>query len=467
MAIYRCDDVSLCRRRLDLFEYRSAAAHRRRRVSRSICASRGPGQSRRDESRRNSQRDGVRPPLAGTAAHLCRDLPGEARTTVRRPRLHRDPVRTPPRTRRRREPRLWDRGGGGLRVLRDLDDLPQHRRDEFGPRSDRGLDPQFALPRDRRLPAEKGGSMTAVLRGTISVVIIMLVAGFIAYVGDRVGHQVGRRRMTLFNLRPRHTSTIVAVATGMLIALLVTIIAMAASEYVQTALFRIGDLNAQMRELQTKVASLQQEVYNTRNQPRILPFGEPIWNEFLILEPSQSQEQQYDALRAFFDDTVKAANKAWLSAGLRPFPQTSADPEVQRKLHQQLDLIQPQLARAPVLLLPVASQNLFRGDEIGFEFDQYSDVRIINAHEVIASIAVSGGGPVDFPRLIALARDAAIRRGMPPPFVTFPLVNGPQAQSIAQEVAHSRGNFLVVAKAAQDTYPHSRALILDFGIESR
>jgi hypothetical protein len=306
-----------------------------------------------------------------------------------------------------------------------------------------------------------------VLQGALTVVFIMLVAGFIAYVGDRVGHQVGRRRLTLFNLRPRHTSTIVAVATGMLIAMLVTLIALAASEYVQTALFRIGDLNQQMRALQTRVASLQAEVANTRNQPRILQFGEPIWNEFLILQPTQTQEQEFDALRAFFDETVKAANKAWPAAGLRPFPQTSADADVQRKLREQLVLIEPMLTRSPVLLIPVASQNLFRGDVIGFEFDQYADMRVLAAHEVIASVEVTGGAQVDFPRLIALARDASIRRGMPPPFVTFPLVNGSQAQSIAQEVAHSRGSFLVVAKAAQDTYPHTRALVLDFGIQSR
>jgi hypothetical protein len=307
----------------------------------------------------------------------------------------------------------------------------------------------------------------AILRGSLTVVFIMLVAGFIAYVGDRVGHQVGRRRLTLFNLRPRYTSTIVAVATGMLIAMLVTLIALAASEYVQTALFRIGDLNEQMHDLQAKVASLQREVDNTRNQPRILPFGEPIWNEFLIIQPTQSAVQQLDAFSAFFNETVSAANRAWTRTGLRAFPQTASDPDVQRKLRQQLLLLEPQLARSPVLLLPVASQNLFRGDTIGFEFDQYADERDIAAHEVVATVNVTGGGPIDFPRLIALARDTAIRRGMPPPFVTFPLVNGSQAQTIAQQVAHSRGNFLVVAKAAQDTYPHTRALILDFGIEAR
>lgn len=309
--------------------------------------------------------------------------------------------------------------------------------------------------------------MMEILRGSLIIVFVMIVAGFIAYVGDRVGHQVGRRRLTLFNLRPRHTSTIVAVATGMLIAMFVTLIALAASEYVQTALFRIGDLNQQMHELQTRVADLQQEVANTRSQPRIIPFGEPIWNEFLILEPTQTEVDQYGALRSFFDETVKAANQTWTRAGLRPYTQTSNDPDVQRKLREQLVLLGPQLDRSPVLLLPVASQNLFRGDTIGFEFDQYADVLDIAAHEVMASINVLGGSPIDFPRLIALARDAAIRRGMPPPFVTFPLVNGSQAQTIAQEVAHSRGNFRVFAKAAQDTYPHTRALVLDFGVEAR
>lgn len=307
----------------------------------------------------------------------------------------------------------------------------------------------------------------AVLRGILSVFFIMLVAGLIAYVGDRVGHQVGRRRLSLFNLRPRYTSTIVAVATGMLIAGLVTLIALAASEYVQTALFRIGDLNQEVRELSARAADLQQEVNTARNQPRIIPFGEPIWNEFLILQPTQSEMEQYAALKAFFDETVKAANRTWERTGLRPYPRTSDDPDVEEKLRQQIDGLEPMLVRSPVLVLPVASQNLFRGDVIGFQFDEYADVRIAAAHEVLASLTVNGGGAVDFPRLIALARDATVRRGMPAPFVTFPLVNGSEAQSIAQQVGHAKGTFRVVAKAAQDTYPHTRALILDFGIEGR
>ena len=57
--------------------------------------------------------------------------------------------------------------------------------------------------------------MLSVLPGIISVFGITIVAGAIAYIGDRVGHQVGRKRMTLFGLRPKYTSTLVAVWRGL------------------------------------------------------------------------------------------------------------------------------------------------------------------------------------------------------------------------------------------------------------
>ena len=92
--------------------------------------------------------------------------------------------------------------------------------------------------------------------GLLVVLIIIVMAGAIAYVGDRVGHQVGRKRLTLFGLRPKYTSTIVAVGTGMIIALIVTLGALAASSYVRTAFFRLGTLTGRINELQAQALSL-------------------------------------------------------------------------------------------------------------------------------------------------------------------------------------------------------------------
>ena len=96
--------------------------------------------------------------------------------------------------------------------------------------------------------------------GIVLIVLITLIAGLIAYIGDRVGHQVGRRRMTMFGLRPKHTSTIVAVGTGMLIALAVTISAISASYYVRAAFFHLEDINNKVNELQAQADALEHHV---------------------------------------------------------------------------------------------------------------------------------------------------------------------------------------------------------------
>ncbi|MBF6592944.1 MAG: DUF3084 domain-containing protein [Thermaceae bacterium] len=49
--------------------------------------------------------------------------------------------------------------------------------------------------------------------------LLVLVAGLVAYVGDMVAKRVGKRHWRFLGLRPRATATLVAVGTGMLIAI--------------------------------------------------------------------------------------------------------------------------------------------------------------------------------------------------------------------------------------------------------
>jgi hypothetical protein len=50
-------------------------------------------------------------------------------------------------------------------------------------------------------------------------VLLIPLAGFIAWAGDNIGHRTGKRRHSLFGLRPRHTALIFTIASGMAIAL--------------------------------------------------------------------------------------------------------------------------------------------------------------------------------------------------------------------------------------------------------
>lgn len=48
--------------------------------------------------------------------------------------------------------------------------------------------------------------------------ILIAVSGLIAFLGDWLGKRMGKRRLTLFGMRPRHTAIVVTTITGMVIA---------------------------------------------------------------------------------------------------------------------------------------------------------------------------------------------------------------------------------------------------------
>lgn len=82
----------------------------------------------------------------------------------------------------------------------------------------------------------------------------MLMGGVAAYWGDHVGMLVGRKRLTIMGLRPKHTSRVVAIGTGVLIVLFTLSTLLIVSNSVRQALFG-------MEELQTRVVELSAEVH--------------------------------------------------------------------------------------------------------------------------------------------------------------------------------------------------------------
>lgn len=55
-----------------------------------------------------------------------------------------------------------------------------------------------------------------------ALVMTVVMGGFIAYNGDVIGRKFGKRRATLFGLRPRHTAIVITVCTGTVISALTT-----------------------------------------------------------------------------------------------------------------------------------------------------------------------------------------------------------------------------------------------------
>lgn len=73
--------------------------------------------------------------------------------------------------------------------------------------------------------------------GVVIVLILMVMGGIIAFLGDKIGSKVGKRRLTMFGLRPKYTSIIITIVSGVLISFLTVAVMTVVNENVRIALF--------------------------------------------------------------------------------------------------------------------------------------------------------------------------------------------------------------------------------------
>lgn len=89
------------------------------------------------------------------------------------------------------------------------------------------------------------------------LILAMLVLGCaIATVGDQIGTKVGKARLSLFNLRPRKTATLVTVVTGGFISASTLAILLLLDQRLRTGLF-------QLEEIQQDLYSARQDLQDT------------------------------------------------------------------------------------------------------------------------------------------------------------------------------------------------------------
>ncbi|MBV8344967.1 MAG: DUF3084 domain-containing protein [Candidatus Eremiobacteraeota bacterium] len=294
-----------------------------------------------------------------------------------------------------------------------------------------------------------------VVRGIGNVAFVMGLAGIVAYVGDRVGHQVGRKRLSLFGIRPRYTSTIVAIATGMIIALVVTLVAIFASQQVKTAFFKLASINQQIAELQSRQRDLEAKVNSGR---LVFPVDTLMVPFYRIIDQNATQTQRLATIRDYYFFAVKYVNATYPRLGLRPY---AIPPDADKKLSGLAgDLTTAaKLSQANVMLTVTSDQNLFENDQIHFAINVTPDIRYFQKGQVIAQLVIPGksGASINI-ALIQLQSYVSItaRRLHLVPFLADnvqPVQLIPAVAQMQQQLGKS-GTYLLTAYAAEDFYPH-------------
>lgn len=88
--------------------------------------------------------------------------------------------------------------------------------------------------------------------GAQLILILVIMGGAIAFLGDKLGSKIGKKRLTIFGLRPHYTSILMTIITGVVVAGATMGILMISSTSVRTALFG-------MEKIRTEIATLNKD----------------------------------------------------------------------------------------------------------------------------------------------------------------------------------------------------------------
>jgi hypothetical protein len=293
------------------------------------------------------------------------------------------------------------------------------------------------------------------IRGAGNVLLVMAIAGGVAYVGDRVGHQVGRKRLTIFNIRPRYTSTIIAIATGMTIALVVTLVAILASQQVQTAFFKLSSINAQIADLQSRQRELEVKVQNGH---LVVPIDTLMIPYARTISRNATFGERVAILQDYYQNAVRYVNSTYPGLGLKPYV---SPPDLDKHLEYLANQIQidEQAEQADVMLSVTSDQNLFEGDPIHFEISATPDVKTFPKADRIFTIQIPGASGAQAPLAISelqRAVSAIARQRKMPSFLADSVRTTALLPDLAtmQEMLKKPGSYLLTAYAAEDVYPH-------------
>ena len=91
--------------------------------------------------------------------------------------------------------------------------------------------------------------------------LLAVMGGIIAFIADKLGSKIGKKKLSVFGLRPHDTSVLLTVLSGVLIALFSVGILAVSSESARTALFGMEKLQKELFRLTAEKSNAEEE-YN-------------------------------------------------------------------------------------------------------------------------------------------------------------------------------------------------------------
>ena len=145
--------------------------------------------------------------------------------------------------------------------------------------------------------------------GIIIVLVLMVMGGLIAFLGDKIGSKVGKKRLTLFGLRPKYTSIIVTIISGTLISFFTVAVMAVVNENIRVALFDLNKLKGEMNELNREIADKNKQLDEGK---MLLARRTDEYNKMNERAIGMSKElDQVESQRASMENRLSSVQKAY------------------------------------------------------------------------------------------------------------------------------------------------------------
>lgn len=145
--------------------------------------------------------------------------------------------------------------------------------------------------------------------GIIIVLVLMVMGGLIAFLGDKIGTKVGKKRLTMFGLRPKYTSIIVTIISGTLISFFTVAVMAVVNENIRVALFGLNKLKREMNELNREIADKNKQLDEGK---MLLARRTDEYNKMNERAIGMSKElDQVESQRASMENRLSSVQKAY------------------------------------------------------------------------------------------------------------------------------------------------------------
>ncbi|MCD6362777.1 MAG: DUF3084 domain-containing protein [Synergistetes bacterium] len=272
------------------------------------------------------------------------------------------------------------------------------------------------------------------------LLVIVLLSAIIAFIGDRVGWKLGRKRLTLWGLRPRHTTSLIAVFTGLMVALVTMLLLSFTVPSVHRALLGIKSLQHEMKilsamlkekseelkkktekvkELEARISELKElarrlnlSISAIRGRTIIYRAGELVYQKVIKVRKEDSYlKKEMEKIFSEADLVAKGRGAEPPFEGMRC---VLAHPEDIKKAILKLRRID---GEAVVRL--IAGGNIVVGEWVPIRIKVYPNKLVFKKGERIYEVAIDGSLPEDqieykLTMILNKVREIAIKKGVLP-----------------------------------------------------